>query len=102
MAKSPAGKFGHNDGFTWAVRVDGIDNEFFKQAFGRRLDDQKKAKAFAETAKKHWVGAKGRSTLAAVKAWVREEKPKQFYAMWKSDGPMWKDDSICVAYEPAE
>ena len=100
MAKTQAGKFGTNDGFTWAVRVDGIDNEFFKQPFGRRLDDQKKAVAFAETAKKTHIGAKGKSTLAAVRAWVREEKPKQFYASWRSDSPMWKDDSVCVAYEP--
>ena len=102
MSKSPAGKFGTNDGFNWAVRIDGINNEFFKQPLGRRFHDQKKARAFAETAKKHYVGAKGRSTLAAVKEWVREEKPKQFYAMWKADSDFYKDDSVCIAYEPAE
>jgi hypothetical protein len=100
--KSQAAKFGTNDGFSWAVKLDCVDNEFFKQVFGRRMDDMKKAKAFAESAKKYWVGAKGRSTLAAVKQWAKEEKPKQFFAMWKSDSDNWKDDSVCVAYEPGD
>jgi len=101
-SKSPAARFGKNDGFSWAVRVDGIDNDFFRLPFGRRLEDQRKARKLKDNpaAKTIHVGAKGKSTLAAVKKWAKETKPKQFYASWKSDGPLWKDDSVQVVYVP--
>lgn len=60
------------------------------------LDVARAAQAFQKTAKSTHVGAKGKSTMAAVKKWVSERKPAQFYARWKADSPSYKDDSVQV------
>jgi hypothetical protein len=96
--KQPAAKFGTAEGFSYAVRLDGTDNDFLKLPFGRQLDGHRAAKQFQETAQTAYVGCKGRSSLAAVRAWVRENKPAQFFARWKADSPTWKDDSVEISY----
>lgn len=98
MPRKQTAKFGKADGFSWAVNVDGIDNEFFRQPFGRRLDDQRKASEFAQSAKTAYVNAKGRATLTEVRRWVRENQPSQFFARWRSDSANWKDDVVMIAY----
>jgi hypothetical protein len=90
--------FGSSDGFSYAVSLNGVDNEFFKQPFGRQLDAMKKVKEFTANAKKGYVGAKGKSTLASVKEWVKLNQPTQFYAKWKSDSSSYKDDSVEIHY----
>ncbi len=90
--------FGSSGGFSYAVNVDGIDNEFLNQPFGRQLDSMKKVKEFMGKAKKGYAGAKGKSTLAAVKDWVKLNQPTQFYAKWKSDSSSYKDDSVEIYY----
>lgn len=97
---SKAAKFGSHGGFSYAVKVDGIDNEFFKLSFGQQLDHQKKAnflKSHPEIKVEH-VGAKGKATLAAVKQWVKEAKPTQFFAKWQSDSDYYKDDVVQVYF----
>ena len=92
--------FGTNEGFSYAVQINELDsNEFFKQPFGRQLDDLRKAKSFMDTAKHIYVGAKHKPTIPTVKKWVRENNPTEFYAKWKSDSPLWKDDSVEIFYK---
>jgi hypothetical protein len=97
-AKKDKPAFGSSGGFSYAVNVDGIDNEFLNQPFGRQLDSMKKVKEFMGKAKKGYAGAKGKSTLAAVKDWVKLNQPTQFYAKWKSDSSSYKDDSVEIYY----
>lgn len=91
--------FGADSKFSYAVEVSGVAKDFFKQPFGRQIDDMKKLKEFMSSAKKTHVGAKGKSTMAAVKAWVKEAKPSQYYAKWQSDSANYKDDSVEVYYK---
>lgn len=90
--------FGSSGGFSYAVNLNGVENEFFNQPFGRQLDAMKKVKEFTSKAKKGYAGAKGKSTLAAVKDWVKLNQPTQFYAKWKSDSSSYKDDSVEIFY----
>lgn len=91
--------FGADSKFSYAVEVSGVSKDFFKQPFGRQMDDMKKLKEFMSSAKKTHVGAKGKSTMAAVKKWVKEAKPSQYYAKWQSDSANYKDDSVEVYYK---
>jgi len=92
--------FGNAGGDSYAVQVDGLDsNEFYKQSFGRQLSDLRKVQEFKKTAKTGYVDAKGKSTMASVKMWVKDVKPSQFYAKWQSDASMYKDDSVEIYYE---
>jgi len=98
-AKGPKPSFGNAEGDSYAVLVSGLDsNDFYKQPFGRQLGDLRKIQEFMKTAKKGYVGAKGKSTMASVKLWVKENKPSQFYAKWKSDSSSYKDDSVEIYY----
>jgi hypothetical protein len=97
-AKKDKPAFGSSGGFSYAVNLNGVENEFFKQPFGRQLDAMKKVKEFTSKAKKGYAGAKGKSTLAAVKDWVKLNQPTQFYAKWKSDSSSYKDDSVEIYY----
>jgi len=98
-AKGRKPAFGSADKFNFAVQVNGLDsNDFFKQPFGRTLGDMKKVQKFKETAKVASVGAKGKATKAAVRAWVKENKPTQFFAKWQKDSTNWKDDSVEIHY----
>ena len=90
--------FGVVDGQAFAVRVDGVPSDFFRQPFGRQLEARAKLKAFVGSAKSFHVGAKGKATLGAVRRWVKEAKPSQFYARWTADSGSWKDDSVQVFY----
>jgi len=96
--KKPA--FGTSDGFSYAVNIPTLDsNEFLKMPFGRQLDDSRKVGEWKKTAKKAYVGAKGKGTLPSVKKWVKENKPSEFYAKWKMDSSSWKDDSVEIFYK---
>ena len=96
--KKPA--FGNSEGKSYAVQINSLDsNEFFKQPFGRRLSDLRKAVAFSKEAKSAHVGAKGESTMKAVKKWVKDMKPSEFYASWQSDSSYYKDDSVQIFYK---
>ena len=85
---------GKTDGKSFAVKIEGVDPEFPKLPFGRQLGENKKVQAFKAKAKKCYVGAKGEATLSAVRAWIKERQPKQFFARWQSDSKFYKDDSV--------
>lgn len=99
-AKKRKPAFGQDGKINYAVQIDSLDsNEFFKAPFGRQLSDLKKVQQWKETAKKGYVGAKGKPTMSQVKKWVKEVKPSEFYARWKKDSDMWKDDSVEIFYK---
>ena len=84
---------------SWAVKVDGLSaNDFLSLPFGRQMADAKKVQEFKATAKTYHVGAKHRATVAAVREWIKERNPSQFFASWPSDSPQYKDDSVQVWY----
>ena len=97
-AKSKAfiGKAGKK---SYAIQIDGIDNEFPNMNFGDQIAPAKKVKEWKESAKKDYVDAKGKATLGAVKAWVKDNSPSEFYASWESDSSSYKDDSVEIFYK---
>jgi hypothetical protein len=67
--------------------------------FGRQLGDLRKVQEWKKSAKSTHVGSKGKATLPAVRKWVKEVKPSEFYAKWKMDSPNYKDDSVEIFYK---
>lgn len=84
---------------SYAVKIEGIDNEFPLMNFGQQISYNKSVKEWKESAKKDYVDAKGKATLASVKAWIKENNPKEFYASWESDSSTYKDDSVEIFYK---
>jgi len=91
--------FGSFEGMSYAVKIDGIPNDYYSLPFGRKIDYRNKIKEFKADAKSTYVGAKGESTMKAVKKWVKEMGVSQFYASWKSDSRMHSDDSVEIFYK---
>lgn len=91
-----------SDGLNYAVQINTLDkNDFFKEPFGRRISDATKARSFMkdDATKVGYVGAKRRSTMAAVKEWVKMKNPSEFYAKWKKDSEFYKEDSVNIYYK---
>lgn len=93
--------FGTADGMSYAVKLNGAspNNSFPQMGFGRIVDNRKLIGDFKASAKKGYVGAKGKPTLASVKKWVKENSPDEFYASWKADSSSYKDDSVEIYYK---
>lgn len=88
------------DGTSYAVSIKAISsNDFFSQPFGRQLDDHKIIRGWKITAKIGHVGTKGKSTMAAVKRWIKERGATEFYAKWGADSSYWKNDSVEIHYK---
>jgi hypothetical protein len=85
-------------GKNYAVKVDGVNPRYYQQIFGRQLDDLKRINAFKLKAKSYHVGSKGKATLSAVRTWLKEQKPSQYFAVWTSDSSNYKDDCVEVWY----
>lgn len=97
-----AGKpsFGTSEGYNYAVNIKGLDsNDFYTEPFGRSINDRKKAKEFAQSAKSGYADCKGKPSVPAVRKWIRENNPTEFYAMWKKDSNFYKDDSVEIYYK---
>lgn len=84
---------------SFAIKIDGVDSLFPLMPFGRQINDIQKIKKWKETAKKDYVDAKGKATLQAVKNWVKDNNPSEFYAKWESDSSSYKDDSVEIFYK---
>jgi hypothetical protein len=99
-AKSAKPSFGKEGKYNYVVNVQGLSsNDFYLQPFGRQMDDLKKIKEFKSSAEKDYIDAKGRSTISAVKEWLKLNKPSQFYAQWQQDSSAYKDDSVEIFYK---
>lgn len=100
IAKGRKPAFGHTKDFNYAVNIASLDrNDFFYQNFGHQLSDLRRIEEWKKTAKKDWVDAKGIPTMKAVRAWVKENKPIEFYAKWTPDSSHNKDDSVEIYYK---
>lgn len=98
MAKTAA-FIGKSEGFNYVVKVNGIDNSFPTKIFGHTLEDRRKLAEWKKDAMTHWVGAKHKATLAAVKKWIKEAQPSEYYTSWRMDSPFYKDDCVEVFYK---
>ena len=87
--------YGTVDGVSYAFRVDGVDGgDFFGLPFGRRIEVTNKLMAFQYRAKH--VGYSDGSQKA-VKEWVKDIQPSQFFAFWRS-GRFHHDDYVEIFY----
>lgn len=98
-ASATKGFTGKNGKYNYAFKIEGVDPDFLGQPFGRQIDSLKAIQEFKKGAKSYHVGAKGKASLGAVKKWLSEEKPSQFYAQWEADSSNYKDDSVQVYYK---
>lgn len=93
-------KFGNNCGHNYAVKINNLEsNEFFRLPFGRQLPDLRKVEAFCKECKTTHVGAKGKATMSAVRKWIKEWSPTEFYAQWRKDSSDYKDDSVKLFFK---
>jgi hypothetical protein len=91
--------FGTAEKKNYAVQINALDsNEFYKQSFGRSWDDRKRVDKFIDTAHTQYIDTKGMPTKKAVRDWVKNVKPDQFYASWTSDSKFYKDDNVKIYY----
>ena len=91
--------YGSTGGRSYAFRVDGVDGTFIGKTFGRQLETLRALKAFRDQAT-HVAHVKG--SQRAVKEWVKENKPSQFFAVWTPETDFYHDDSIEIFYTPQE
>ena len=63
------------------------------------MKDIKAAEEFKKMLNLILLALKEKATLPAVRAWVKENSPTEFYAKWKSDSSHYKDDSIQIWYK---
>ena len=91
---------GKSDGKNFAVKIEGFDNMSLKGGnFGTQVKLNKFLKPFRAEAKETRIASKGKATLAAVKAWVKENQPSEFFAKWTPDSSSYKDDSVKIIYK---
>ena len=86
-------------GRSCAFRVDGVDGTFVGKKFGHQLEMLRALNAFRDRAK-HVAYVKG--SLRAVKEWVRDNNPSQFFAVWTSETDFYHDDSVEIFYTKRE
>lgn len=67
-----------------------------------KMDDLKRIRKFTEEAKVTHIDAKGKPTLPAVKKFIKEMKPIEYYAKWQADSSYYKDDSVEFFYKSEE
>ena len=81
------------------VKINGVDKDYHRLPFGRQIEDIKKIRLFCQSALSYHVGAKHKPTLPAVKQWLKEKAPSEYYASWEADHYNYKDDSVQVFYK---
>ena len=86
-------------GRSCAFRVDGVDGTFLGKNFGRQLEMLRALKAFRDRAEHV---AHVRCSQRAVKEWVKDVQPSQFFAVWTSETDFYHDDSIEIFYDKQE
>ena len=92
---------GTADGFSYAIKIDSLENnDFPRKLFGRQIDDARAVREWMKTAKKTYVNAKHKPTLTEVKRFIKSTPaPKEFYAKWKTDSSSSKTDAVEIYYK---
>ena len=85
--------------YYYAVKINEVPSDYWRKPFGRQLDDLKKINRFRERATRNYICAKGKPTHHIVRSWLKEHKPKAYYAKWQKETSYYKDDSIEIFYE---
>jgi hypothetical protein len=104
-AEAPKGDppyFGEMGHWGYAIKIDGIENDFPQLPPGRQIDALAAVKQFKTTAKSEWLSTKhrkGQRPLTEIKRWIKAVQPSQFYARWPTDVD---DDSVQIWYTGAE
>ena len=93
------GFIGKIDGKNYAVLIDGAPQLTSGSNFGDLARLNKVLRTWKEDAKTDHVGAKGKATLAAVKKWVKENNPSEYWATWTPDSSHYKDDVVKIMYK---
>ena len=100
MRKTKKACYGTVEGVNYAFRVNGVDgSEFFGLPWERRMEAINKLMAFQYRAKH--VGYSDGSQRA-VKEWVKDNQPSQFFAFWRSDVCFHHNDYIEIFYTKRE
>lgn len=100
LSEDTKAAFGTAGKMSYAIKLNSIDdNEFMKKSFAQQVPSIRAAREFMASAKKDYVDAKGKATLAAVKAWVKENKPSEFYSLWQMDSSFYKNDVVEIFYK---
>lgn len=82
------------EGFSIVAKFDDFSAEQFSSNFGYQITHREDFQSFQQQAKLVTIGSKLKPTFATVKKWVRENKPKQYFAKWRGDSPLYKDDCV--------
>ena len=90
---------------SYAFRVNGVDGaDFFGLPFVRRMAVLDKLIKFEKEQAKHVSYVKG--SQRAVREWVRDNKPSQFFAWWSSDvycyERFYSNGSVKISYTTRE
>jgi hypothetical protein len=86
--------------FSYAVQLNDFDATTLKGGnFGTQVKLNTVLKKWKKGAKSDYVPAKGKPTLSAVKEWIKENNPTEFYAKWQSDSSSYKDDTFEIFYK---
>lgn len=96
------GSFGSTENRNYVVKVDVLDsNDYWKKSFGQSLSDAKKVRDWlqSEGMKVFSIDAKGKPTMSSVKTWIKDNNPKEYYAVWRKDSDYYKDDSVDIYYK---
>ncbi len=84
------------DGFSVVCQFEAFSAERWSQNFNYQIEHRDDFKAFKQKAKLVVIGSKGKATFATVKKWVKENNPKEYFAKWRCDSPLHKDDCVDI------
>lgn len=82
------------EGFSVVAKFDDFSAEQFNNNLGYQISHREDFKLFKQNAKLVTIDSKQKPTFATVKKWVTENKPKQYFAKWRGDSPLYKDDCV--------
>jgi len=82
------------EGFSVVAKFDDFSAEQFSNNFGYQITHREDFKSFKQQAKLVTIGSKSKPTFATVKKWLSENKPKQYFAKWRGDSALYKDDCV--------
>lgn len=86
VEQTEQGAFGKSKKLQYAVKLNDVSrNDFLTLAISRRIQDGKIARDFQDEATHVEISAPGKDSLGAVKKWVEQNKPKEFFAKWMLD-----------------
>jgi len=91
-------QYGHGDGYKYAVKIKGLNNEFFKLTYPETVKDRQIVDKFiqAKDVVSITLITANKASLHAVKKWVKDNKPLEVYARWEAE-PV---ESVLIFYRP--